>query len=122
MEKYENDELERAVQIAKRHGLTVWTFKSHNDVIGQIFFDNGKTCGSAHHHYGGLKYMTCHRANKNSGTGFGFNGGSGLANWGDIERTLAFVPDWASGYAKSVVKESMEEHIKRDKVLTWRKL
>lgn len=122
MEKYENDELEKAVQIAKRHGLDVWTFKSNDGVIGQIFFDDGKTFGSAQHHYGGLKYMTCHRANQRSGTGFGLTGCSDRANWEDIERTLAFIPNWAVGYAESVVKESMEQHIKRDKVLTWRKL
>jgi hypothetical protein len=120
MEKYVNEELKKAVEIAKAGGLNVWTFKNQDETIGQIFFDNGETFGSAHHDFVGIKYMTCHRADRSNGTGFGLYSTSGTANLNDIERTLAYAPSWAMG--KTIQKETMIEHITRDKVLTWRQL
>lgn len=121
MERYKNEELKKAVKIAKANGLKVWTFVSIDDVIGQVFFDNGETFGSAHHDFGGIKYMTCHRADRSNGTGFGFTS-SGTANMQDIRKTLDYAPAWARINGPGIIKETMEEHIKRDKVLTWRQL
>ena len=114
---FANKELEKAAALAKRHGLKVWTFEKPYGKIEQIFFDDGKTYGTASVDFGGLKYGTCHAPCRECGTGFGLTHTSQSANIEDILRTLAYAPGWAM--SKTVKKETFAQHIKRNSILRY---
>ena len=122
MREYYNTELGKVVSLAKDMGLKVWTFDSSGK-IRQVFFDDGKTFGSASVDFSLLTYSTCHRANGACGTGFRLHEGVKEAREEYILETFCNCPGWAyNQYHKYVIKESFAEHIKRDKILTWYEL
>lgn len=119
MRTYENELLEKAVNLAKAMGLTVWTFES-TGTIKQVFFDNGKFYGTVSDKYGFLSYATCHKANATSGTSLQIEETCEVSE-DCINKTLLFCPGWANLHSKSIVKQTFETHIKNS-ILKYYKL
>lgn len=121
--KFENEELEKAVRMAKEMGLKVWT--SDNipfNIIRYVFFDNGKTYGYCEASFGGVTYSTRHKVGQRHGTGFRMYNTSSMANKEDIARTLRHAPSWAYNMAGEIKKMTFEQHIKEVKILKYYEL
>ena len=120
MRNYENELLEKAVNLAKEMGLTVWTFEA-TGTIKQVFFDNGKVYGTVSDKFGFLSYATCHKANSISGTGLQIEETCEVSK-DCINKTLLFCPNFTgSKYSNSIVKQTFEKHIKNS-ILKYYKL
>jgi len=108
--EFANDYLEKVVQVAKDMGLTVWTFEKQYGKIEQVFFDDGKTYGTASVDCGIVKFGTCHRPCKCNGAGFGMGAFDNMEE--GIKASFAFAPHWASN-CNDVVKQTFEQHMKK---------
>lgn len=121
--EFYNTELAKVVDVAKKMGLKVWTFESSSSKIKQIFFDDGKTFGTAHVDCGVVTFGTCHKACRSCGTGFGVpDGGRPIEEL--ILASLVWAPEWAYGHAKreGIIKETFAQHIKSERVLKYYEL
>ncbi|MCP4341305.1 MAG: hypothetical protein GY799_21070 [Desulfobulbaceae bacterium] len=111
--KFANLELEKVVVMAKEMGLKVWAFQKSPRKISQVFFDDGKTFGTASADFGTLNYGTCHKANRRTGTGYRIGESNILASKEMVKATFSFAPSWAwSNDLRSIEKETFEEHTK----------
>lgn len=70
-----------------------------------------------HDDYEGYSISTVHKANQQSGTGFGVYRDGRMPSVGDVERGFSVAPHEFSGYAKSVKKYASFEEYK--KVNNW---
>lgn len=122
MPEYANNELEKVVTIAKGLGLHVWAFKT-NGPIRQVFFDDGKTYGTASAWFGLLNYGTCHEPNESCGTSIGLAERERLADELLILQTLHYAPQWCYSKAlhANIVKKCFQDHIKGN-TLQWYEL
>lgn len=108
--EYANIELEKCVVIAKNNGLKVWTFETTSNKIQQVFFDNGKTFGTASAELGLIHFGTCHKRNRHCGTGFRVSSYD-VASLENIQSTFQKAPRGFNNYNQYVIKESWAEHI-----------
>lgn len=112
--KYENTELKAVVSMAKKAGYEVWTFKTSNNIIGQVFVVDAadRSYGTVSADFSGVKYSTCHKPNKACGNGFALDSETRVASLRLIKRTFCTGPGWASGYFEHVQKLTWEQKLK----------
>lgn len=107
--KFENQDLEKVVSIAKDRGYKVYTFKSSGN-IKQIFIVNQESqIGSCSAYFSGVNFSTVHKPNQSVGTGFRTSG-----EFADPERIdLCFrtYPEWYVSDKNVVKYKSWDEYI-----------
>lgn len=106
--KFENQDLEKVVSIAKDRGYKVYTFQSAGN-IKQIFIVNQENqIGSCSAYFGGITFSSVHKPDKEIGTGFRVSGE--FADPEKLDICFRSYPSWPT--SKNVIKyKSWDEYI-----------
>ena len=104
--------LQKVTDLAKKMGYKVY---KNIDAETYIFIvSNDGKVGYVQEGPGGLSYSTCHKPNRESGSGFQIERNTLEVSEEIINRTFALGPYWAtSKMLQGVVKETWKQHVKR---------
>ena len=127
MKNFANEKLKKCVDIAKKRGYSVWTFKSSSNTISQIFIDNNKgAIGTVQAFYSGIQFSTLHKSERgqhNNGSGFGsLIKGQQFNDPDDMDIIFSRCPYWKQNCSGITKYKSMQDYIKRNTILTYYEL
>lgn len=117
---FENGVLKKVVEMALKNDFTVYRFQNEN--VSQVIIGNDKGVCTIQAEYGGIKICTCHKPNRQCGTGFVLTKYATTLTLKELkEACLIIAPSWAyNGYIQAVKKyKSISEYIEGETILTY---
>lgn len=120
---FRNDELKKAVEIAKTKGYKVYTFESSSKYINQIFIENQKgQIGTISEYYSGVHLGTIHKIKRDSGNGTGFGGlikGQDINFAEDLDMVFINSPYWTNASMEKYTSFEEYRNHGTNKILTY---
>lgn len=110
--------MQTIIDKAKANGFKVYGFQKDREIT-QIFIANENGVCTVSLGLGGFSLSTCHKPQRNFGTGFGLEESLGDITVEDMNRAISVIkPHWAgSGYVKKWA--NWEEYVSRETILKY---